>query len=286
MGVNPKVDMTGKLSQLEKALAVSFGGMMVAAGIAVGTLSGVPARAEERVTQTWLSSGANGSSNARSNAQDWSIALINDSAISSWDRELYSRAADLQQMSRKSNKDSAKQKKRAQKKAPQEASVEPIEKPTPTYVSTPPPSSAGSQAEKVWDLLIAEGLSPTAAAGILGNLQQESNVDPTAVQGDGPGVGLAQWSRGGRWDTGPKSLLAFANDGELNPWSVKTQIEFVMYEMEYGDLGFDLEYYQGITDVVTAAEYFHDVFERSADTPDYVTKVRGGYAKEWLALLG
>ena len=44
------------------------------------------------------------------------------------------------------------------------------------------------------------------AAGIIGNLDQESGMDPTISQYDGgPGRGIAQWSTGGRWDTDANS---------------------------------------------------------------------------------
>src|SRR5262245_59249479 len=49
---------------------------------------------------------------------------------------------------------------------------------------------------------VSKGLTPIQAAGIVGNLDQESGVDPNSVQyGGGPGRGIAQWSVGGRWDT-------------------------------------------------------------------------------------
>src|SRR5947207_15769963 len=51
-----------------------------------------------------------------------------------------------------------------------------------------------------YDYFVGKGLKPFQAAGIVGNLDQESGDDPTAVQPGGPGRGLAQWSAGGgRW---------------------------------------------------------------------------------------
>ena len=152
-------------------------------------------------------------------------------------------------------------------------------------ISGAPGTTAGNQAPIVWDILIGEGFSEEAAAGILGNLQQESNIDPTVLQSGGPGTGLAQWSRGGRWDTGPNSLLAFAGSRGLDPWSAVTQTRFMIYEMESVIFDFDLPQFKRSKDVVAATVYFHDVFERSADSSSFVTTVRGNYAMRWYATL-
>ena len=152
-------------------------------------------------------------------------------------------------------------------------------------ISAAPGAAAGNQAPIVWDILIGEGFSEEAAAGILGNLQQESNIDPTVLQAGGPGTGLAQWSRGGRWDTGPNSLLAFAGSRGLDPWSAVTQTRFMIYEMESVIFDFDLPRFKRSKDVMAATVYFHDVFERSADSSSFVTTVRGNYAMRWYATL-
>jgi Phage tail lysozyme len=148
-----------------------------------------------------------------------------------------------------------------------------------------PPISAGSSAQLVWNTLISEGFTEQAAAGVLGNLQQESNIDPTSMQFGGPGMGIAQWSRGGRWDTGSNSLLAYAAANGLDPWDARTQTQFMITEMSSAWGGFDIAMFKHMTDVVAATVYFHDVFERSADSHDFVVTVRGGYALQWYARL-
>lgn len=149
----------------------------------------------------------------------------------------------------------------------------------------PPPPSSGTQAPLVWQILLANGFSKEAAAGVLGNLQQESNVDPTTQQNGGPGMGLAQWSRGGRWDSGPRSLMAFASVRGLDPWDARTQVQFMLYEMGSGWGDFDLAAFKKSTDISRATVYFHDVFERSADSSFFVATVRVGYAHMWYATL-
>lgn len=137
-------------------------------------------------------------------------------------------------------------------------------------------------AKKIWDILINAKFTPQAAAGILGNLQQESTIDPTLLQGGGGiGRGLAQWSAGGRWDTSSPNLLEYAKSKKLSEWSVDAQIGFMLLEMGNGWGGFDLAHYKNMTNVVDATIYFHDTFEKSADTSDFVRNVRGGYSEQW-----
>ena len=52
--------------------------------------------------------------------------------------------------------------------------------------------------QPAFNFFVGKGLTTYQAAGIVGNLVQESNVSPTAVQSGGPGRGIAQWSAGGR----------------------------------------------------------------------------------------
>ena len=147
------------------------------------------------------------------------------------------------------------------------------------------PISSGPAADVVWRMLKAEGFSEESIAGVLGNLQQESGVDPTAMQAGGVGRGLAQWSQGGRWDNGSNSLIAFSSGRGLDPWDARTQVQFIVYEMDYVLTGFDTEMFKDMTDVVAATVYFHDIFEASADSDEFVRSVRGGYALQWYSRL-
>ena len=55
-----------------------------------------------------------------------------------------------------------------------------------------------------FDYFRLKGLTDIQSAGIVGNLDAESGLDPTIHQiGGGPGRGIAQWSAGARWDTTP-----------------------------------------------------------------------------------
>ncbi len=68
-------------------------------------------------------------------------------------------------------------------------------------------SSAGS----IRDYLVSQGLTKTAAAGVVGNLQQESSLNPNA-----PGGGLAQWQP----PRGPTD------------WSLSGQLKYLVHELK------------------------------------------------------
>src|ERR1041384_917946 len=65
--------------------------------------------------------------------------------------------------------------------------------------------------EAAFMFFVGKGLSAVQAAGVVGNLDQESQMNPNAAQPGGPGRGIAQWSVGGRWDTSANdNVVAFA----------------------------------------------------------------------------
>src|SRR5690349_1628456 len=71
-------------------------------------------------------------------------------------------------------------------------------------------AALSSAEHTAFNFFVSKGLTKFQAAGIVGNLMQESNVIPTAVQyGGGPGRGIAQWSVGGRWDSSHDDNVAW-----------------------------------------------------------------------------
>ena len=87
--------------------------------------------------------------------------------------------------------------------------------------------------EYIINRLKGGGLTPTAAVGIVANLKAESNLDPAIKQySGGPGRGLAQWEKGGRYDTDPINLVKFAKKKGTNWSDLDTQIDFILHEME------------------------------------------------------
>lgn len=119
--------------------------------------------------------------------------------------------------------------------------------------------------------LIDKGLPPNAAAGIVGNLVQESGVNPLSNQAGGPGRGIAQWSEGARWD----SLVAWAHKNGHNPNSLDTQLQWLMIEMRGMGLLDDMK---DMHNIEHATRVFMNVFERP--DPDYANiSGRIDYAK-------
>ena len=78
-----------------------------------------------------------------------------------------------------------------------------------------------------FDFLVGKGLSLAQAAGVVGNLQFESGLDPTLAVMDTNGKmsrGIAMWQPD-RW----QNLIAFA--GNRNPLSLDVQLAFLWSEL-------------------------------------------------------
>jgi len=139
----------------------------------------------------------------------------------------------------------------------------------PTEDQMPPGTGSlvgNTNAEKVFNYLIGYGFTEQAAAGVIGNLMQESGVNPQSRQlGGGPGRGIMQWGTGpgsgGRWD----ALVAWAASSGKDPWKLDTQVEWMMKEMRsYGTLN----RLKGVTDVKKAVQIFEREMEK-AGVPNY-----------------
>ncbi len=138
-----------------------------------------------------------------------------------------------------------------------------------------------TNAEKVFNFLLGAGFTEQAAAGVIGNLMQESGVNPKSKQlGGGPGRGIMQWGTGpgsgGRWD----ALVAWASSSGKDPWSLDTQVEWMMKEMRsYGTYN----RLKGVTDVKKAVQIFESEMEK-AGVPNYPRRYQ--YAADALASFG
>jgi hypothetical protein len=108
---------------------------------------------------------------------------------------------------------------------------------------------------------VGKGLTNFQAAGIVGNLDQESGVSPTAVQQGGPGRGIAQWSVGGRWDTDSgDNAVAYASKQGQSVWSLSLQLDFIWYELTTYS-GYGLSKLKATTNVTDATVVFQTDFE-------------------------
>jgi hypothetical protein len=89
-------------------------------------------------------------------------------------------------------------------------------------------ADASANAQQAFQLLVQMGYQPHHAAGIVGNLMQESTnaVDPTSLGDKGRAFGIAQWRDSRRQD-----LHRFAAKGGMNPNSLETQVRFLDNEL-------------------------------------------------------
>ena len=150
--------------------------------------------------------------------------------------------------------------------------------------------TGGTNEEIVWNFFLAKGYEKRCIAGIMGNLQQESSINPKAIQGGGkgPGTGLVQWGNnmdGGRWN----QLEDWAAKNKKDKWSIQTQLEWLYIEMEqkyhlnlfskylkkYGySVGNDiLGAFKKVDNIEHAVRIFEDTIER-AGKPNYPRRIQ------------
>lgn len=81
--------------------------------------------------------------------------------------------------------------------------------------------------EVVWDYLKAAGYSDIQVAGIIGNLYQESGLNPARVESNGEGIGLVQWSFGRK-----QNLINYASSKGKDWSDLESQLEFLVDELD------------------------------------------------------
>ncbi|XWX32469.1 tail associated lysin [Staphylococcus phage PG-2021_76] len=84
----------------------------------------------------------------------------------------------------------------------------------------------GTGAKKIWGFFKDKGLSDSQISALMGNLQQESNLDPNAVNGDSGAFGIAQWL--GSRKTG---LENFAKSKGKKKNDLDVQLDYLWKEM-------------------------------------------------------
>lgn len=135
-----------------------------------------------------------------------------------------------------------------------------------------------------YNFFVSKGLKNYQAAAVVGNLIQESSVNPNSVQyGGGPGRGIAQWSVGGRWDhDGGDNLVAYANSLGLSRWSLTAQLDFVWHELTaVGGYGYTA--LKNSTSLSQATIVFQNDFE-GCGTCDQSKRI--SYAQQVLSAFG
>ena len=147
--------------------------------------------------------------------------------------------------------------------------------------------------EKVLNFFMRKGINFAASTGFVGNMMQESGLNPAIIQGgriatdsyvleSGVGFGLVQWTSGGR----QQKFMQFMKDSGVGVTDLSGQLEFVWKEVNesYPKTIQALQAVDNTPDgAVAAAVAVHGPpspgYEASADSPEKVLTVRGGNAK-------
>lgn len=116
-------------------------------------------------------------------------------------------------------------------------------------------SYSGSNQEQFWQFFIADGYTKEAVAGMMGNVAQESSFETGAVEGNGEGNGIVQWSFTRKTDL--KNYAA----SEGKEWTdIQVQLRFLKKELD----GYYLSVMPGFktyTSIYDAVETFCWKFE-------------------------
>lgn len=163
--------------------------------------------------------------------------------------------------------------------------------------------TGGDQVQQAFNFLIGKGLSKEAAAGILGNLKQESGIDPTSEQTAGAwedmsddynhAVGLAQWD-GNRRPTMIKyaeshglTLQDLKNGG---PKDMSFQLDYLWrdlttnYPGTYAQLKHDTDVAKATLDFLLGFENGSPAVRQNPELAAYSKRL--AYAKQILAQYG
>lgn len=129
-----------------------------------------------------------------------------------------------------------------------------------------------ANAKIAYQFFLSKGLSPAQSAGIVGNLQAESGINPHSVNSTGC-TGIAQWCKGRKTDMVASG--AYNPSGDPNADLLK-QLDYIWAEMN-GPEKRTLTLIKGATSPEQAAQIFEAAFERSGGA---LLPQRQSYAKE------
>lgn len=131
---------------------------------------------------------------------------------------------------------------------------------TPTNSSgSPSRSELSGNEQRIMDYFMGKGLTRAQAAGIVGNIHQESGGDPNRRQmGGGPGYGLAQWEGSRKRD-----LAQFAREQGRPISDLRTQLDFMYKELTSTESR-AFRALETATTSAQAADIFQRQYERAA----------------------
>lgn len=157
-------------------------------------------------------------------------------------------------------------------------------------ISTDSSSGSGGSydtdiARKTWGYFTSHGYTPAATAGIMGNMYQESGLDPTRHQNGGPAAGIVQWEKYGVDGTRWAQMQAYANQNGYNWDDLDPQLQYVDYETSntlgayWKNTSFaSADDFKNASDPMKATEGFEKSFERA--NPDKCNMSRRKEAAE------
>ena len=129
-------------------------------------------------------------------------------------------------------------------------------------------------AKAVYKFFTGKGYTPAAACGILGNMEQESGVNPKSIQGGGkgPAAGICQWENYNKKSARWKGLSDYASSKGKDWTDLQSQLEWLDMELQGKDsttlsllkkkVG-GYEQFKALTDVDKATLVFEESFERA-----------------------
>lgn len=146
--------------------------------------------------------------------------------------------------------------------------------------------SGTETSEQIWNYFRSVGFSEESTAAIMGNIMQESGMDPTAVQngGAGPAAGLVQWENytagTGRW----KGMSDYAESQGKSWTDLKCQLDYILIEMPtvfqtytghgtytyengtvtWWPVSVSVDEFKAMTDISEATEIFERTFTRAS----------------------
>lgn len=123
-----------------------------------------------------------------------------------------------------------------------------------------PVTSEGGNEQTIWTFLIGKGLQPFMAAGIMGNLQQESSFNPNLTGASG--LGIAQWIGDRR-----TAVDAYAASVKLPDTSLSVQLNYLWKELT-SNYSAALSAVQSSTTASAAAAAFEANYEKASGGGD------------------
>ena len=131
----------------------------------------------------------------------------------------------------------------------------------------------------IWNYFKNKGLSDAAICGILGNISAECSFNPAAIESNGEGHGLIQWSFGRK-----TKFLNAANAKGVDWRDLNFQLDYLWDESvnpnsSYGQKLAKVGFYDPNVSISKAAYEFHRIVEGSNDTESMIQNNRVAVAK-------